>query len=141
MDFDAFLKTRLVAEVQENRPGCNILRHRVAILLGQWISVRIHAESRPLVYQIFQHLLDKNDPLNDQVVRVTTGKQFKHVANEWEFDAKTFLPFAPQIISAIMALIEEVELTETKMALLNTISVVVERMDHLVRIEPCIEVT
>lgn len=101
-------------------------------MLGQWVSIKISEENRPLVYQIFQHLLDRSDPLNDQVVRVTAGKHFRHVVDEWEFNPKAFLPFASPILTAIMALIEEVELTETKMALLNTISVVVERMEYLV---------
>ena len=132
LNFDSFLKTRLVMEVQENHPGSNILRRRIAILLGQWVSVKISTENRPLVYQIFQHLLDKRDTLNDEVVRVTAGKQFKNVADEWEFEVKAFMPFAPHILSAIMALIEEVELTETKRALLDTVSVIVERMDYQV---------
>jgi hypothetical protein len=68
--------------------------------------------------------------LNDQVVRVTAGRQFSHVADDWDFQAQPFLPFAPDILSRLMALIEEVELPETKMALLNTVSVLVERLEH-----------
>ncbi len=126
IDFDSFLCSRLVSEVQVSKPGYNILRRRIAVMIGQWVPVRISAQNRPLVYQIFQHLLNKDDPLNDQIVRVTGGKQFRHVADEMEFDASTFLPFASSILGSIMALIEEVELTDTKMALLNTVSVVVE---------------
>ncbi|KAK5012194.1 hypothetical protein LTR60_004509, partial [Cryomyces antarcticus] len=129
LDFDAFLSSTLVTEVQETRPGYNILRRRIAILLAQWISVEISEANRPLVYQIFQHLLDKADPLNDKVVRVTAGRQFKDIADEWDFKAESFLPYASDILTRLMALIEEVELTETKMALLNTISIVVERLE------------
>ncbi|KAJ9666327.1 hypothetical protein H2201_003515 [Coniosporium apollinis] len=130
LDFDAFLSSTLVPEVQKQQPGYNILRRRIAILLGQWITIKVSEQSRPLVYQIFQHLLDKNDPLNDQVVRVTAGKQFKNIADDWEFRVEQFMPFADETLARLMALIEEVELTETKMALLNTISVVVERLEH-----------
>ncbi|KAI9816698.1 MAG: hypothetical protein M1832_004986 [Thelocarpon impressellum] len=130
LDFDAFLISTLVVEVQKQPPGYNILRRRIAILLGQWTPVKVSAANRPVVYQIFQHLLSRDEPLNDQVVRVTAGRQFKHVADEWEFDATAFMPYAPDILSRLMALIEEVELTETKMALLNTVSVIVVRMEH-----------
>lgn len=82
------------------------------------------------MYQIFRHLLNKDDQLNDQVVRVTAARQFRNVADEWEFSAEPFMPFAPDVLARLMALIEEVELTETKMALLNTVSVVVERLEH-----------
>lgn len=77
--------------------------------------------------------MDKNDPLNDQVVRVTAARKFKDVADEWEFQADNFLPYAPTILDRLMALVQEVELAETKMALLNTISSVVERLEHNVR--------
>ncbi len=132
LDFDSHLTSRLVREVQESRPGYNIVRRRIAILLGQWVSVRIAAANRPLVYQIFQHLLNSNDPLNDQIVRVTAGKHFRHVADEMEFDGQAFLPYASQVLSGIRALVEAVELSDTKMALLNTMTVVIERMDQLV---------
>ena len=103
--------------------------------------MKIASERKPIVYQIFQHLLDSSDPLNDQVVRVTAGRKFYEVANEWEFKAENFMPFAPAILDRLMALVQEVELPETKMALLNTISIVVERLEHsvsLVRSAPYI---
>ena len=133
LDFDTFLSSTLVVEVQTQRPGFNVLRRRIAILLGQWAPVKISSAKRPMVYEIFAHLLNAEDPCNDQVVRVTAGRQFKHVADEWEFAASAFLPYAPDILGRLMALIEEVELTETKMALLNSVSVIVERMEHHVR--------
>ncbi|KAK4504389.1 hypothetical protein PRZ48_005305 [Zasmidium cellare] len=130
LDFDAFIRDVLVAEVQKSTPGFNILRRRAAILLGQWISVKISQDSRPLVYQIFQHLLNPDDPLNDQVVRVTAGRQFLNIASDWEFTPEHFLPYAQTILTQLMQLIGEVELTDTKMALLNTISVIVEHVDQ-----------
>jgi hypothetical protein len=119
-----------VPEVQSQQSSYKILRRRNAILLGQWISVKVSESNRPIVYQIFQHLLNKNDPLNDLVVRITAGRQLKHIAAEWEFKAEHFLPMAPDTLSQLMALIEEVEMTDTKMSLLNTISTIVERLDQ-----------
>jgi hypothetical protein len=119
-----------VAEAGKQKPGFNIIRRRIAIIISQWIAIKIAKEKKPIVYQIFQHLMDKADPLNDQVVRVTAGRKFKEIADEWEFNADNFLPYAPVMLDRLMALVQEVELAETKMALLNTISVVVERMEH-----------
>ena len=130
LDFDTFIQDVLVAEVQKQVAGYSIIRRRAAILLGQWISVKVSDSSRPAVYQIFQHLLGKDDALNDQVVRVTAGRQFKNICDVWEFNAEQFMPYAETTLTRIMQLIDEVELTETKMALLNTISVAVERLDH-----------
>jgi hypothetical protein len=130
VDFDSFIEKTLVAEAGKQKPGFNIIRRRIAIIISQWISIKIAKEKKPIVYQIFQHLMDKNDPLNDQVVRVTAGRKFMEVANEWEFSADNFLPYAPVTLDRLMALVQEVELAETKMALLNTISTVVERLEH-----------
>ena len=132
LDFDSFLASTLVVEVQKQRPGFHLLRRRIAILIGQWIVVEVSRPSRAVIYEIFRHLLNGEDPLNDQVVRVTAARQFKIVADEWEFDIEAFAPHAPELLSRLMSLVKEVELTETKMALLNTVSVIVERMGHQV---------
>ncbi|KNG45188.1 importin 11 [Stemphylium lycopersici] len=130
LDFDSFLENTLVAEATKQAPGFNIIRRRIAILISQWITIKMAQEKKPIVYQIFQHLLDKNDPLNDQVVRITAGRKFHAVADEWEFKADAFLPYSQVTLDRLMALVQEVELPETKMALLNTISLIVERMEH-----------
>ncbi len=130
-DFGQFLNNTLVQEIQISKPGYNILRRRAAIVLGQWLPVK-EGLNRPLVYQIFQYLLDKGDQLNDQVVRVTAGRQLKNVLDPFEFAAEPFMPYVPNILGSLMALIEEVELPDTKLALLNTISVVVTKMEQQV---------
>ena len=132
-DFGSFLESTLVQEVQTQLPGYNILRRRAAIVLGQWLPVK-EGLNRTLVYQIFQHLLDDRDQSNDQVVRVTSGRQLKNIVDPFEFTAEKFMPFAPAILGSIMALIQEVELPETKMALLGTISVIVTKMERQVRV-------
>ncbi len=120
----------MVVEVQKQQPGYKILRRRIAILLGQWISVKTSQSSRPLVYQIFRHLLDDRDPLNDLVVRVVAGRHFQYIASEWEFKADQFMPHADEVLTRLMTLVEEVAMTETKMGLLTSISAVVERLEH-----------
>ena len=132
-DFAAFLQNSLVPEVQIQKPGCNILRRRIAIVLGQWLPVK-EGLDRSLVYQIFQHLLDNTDSSNDQVVRVTAGRQLYKVIDPFEFTAEGFMPFAPAILERLMSLIQEVDLIETKMALLGSINLIVARME--LRITP-----
>lgn len=119
----------MVEEVQIPQSGYNILRRRAAVVLGQWLPVK-EGLNRPLVYQIFQHLLNKGDQLNDQVVRVTAGRQLRNVVDPFEFAAEPFVPYVPSILGSLMALIEEVELPDTKLALLNTISVIVTKMER-----------
>lgn len=131
LDFGNFLDNILVQEVHISQPGYNILRRRAAIMLGQWLPIK-EKLNRPLVYQIFQHLLDGEDPLNDEVVRVTAGRQIKHIIEPFEFTAEAFQPYLPNIIERLMGLIYEVNLPETKMALVGTISVIVTKMEQRV---------
>jgi hypothetical protein len=134
VDFDAFITNTLVPEAQKQKPGYNIIRRRIAIIISQWIAIKIAMDKKPIVYQIFEHLMNPNDPLNDLVVRVTAGRKFQQIADEWEFKAENFVPYTPGILDRLMALVKEVELQETKMALLNTISIIVERLEHNVGI-------
>ena len=143
-DFDAFLTSTLVNDVQQAGPGYKVLRRRIAILIGQWITIKISEANRPLVYQIFQHLLKSDDETNDHVVRVTAARQLKLVVDDFTFQAEGFLPYTPDILGRMMALIQEVENTETKMAILETIRVIAVRLeqhigpfaDHIVSILP-----
>ena len=131
-DFNTFLMTTLANDLQQSSPQYNIVRRRIAILIAQWSCVDIPRLNRPFINQTFQHLLDKNQSTNDLSVRMTAGKQFKVVADAWEFQPDAFVPFAPSILSALIGLIQEVDLIETKMALLATVTTVVERLENRV---------
>ncbi|PWW79173.1 ARM repeat-containing protein [Tuber magnatum] len=137
LNFDQFMHNTLVKEIQIQQPGYNILRRRIAILIGQWVSVNISRDSRPTIYQITQHLLNREDPLNDLVVRLSAARNLKRSVDEWEFGVESFLPYVDDLFSKLMSLINEVEQTEVRMGLLDVIGVVVERLEH--RIAPYAE--
>ncbi|KAL7268006.1 hypothetical protein RUND412_009385 [Rhizina undulata] len=132
MDFDQFLINTLVNEVQIGQQGYNILRRRTAILIGQWVSVKISEAARPVMYQIFQHLLAKEDPLNDLVVRLSAARSLKRCIYEWEFKIEGFLPFADDLFSKLMVLMDDVEQTDTRMGVLDVIGAIVERLEFRV---------
>ncbi|KAL8689874.1 MAG: hypothetical protein Q9218_004551 [Villophora microphyllina] len=129
IDFNPFLRETLKSEVQIQQPGYNVLRRRIAIVLGQWLPVKTGLD-RELVYQIFQHLLNKDDSWNDLVVRITAGRQLKEIILPFEFNNETFKPYSATILNRLMALIDEVELSETKFALLSTLSVLIQSLDE-----------
>ena len=131
LDVGEFLQSTLAQEVQIQRQGYNILRRRAAIWLGQWLPVK-EGLNRPLVYQMFQHLLTRGDQLNDQVVRVTAARQLKNVIDPFEFRAEQFTPYIQHILGSMMALTEETELPETKIAILGTIGVIVNKMEQAI---------
>ncbi|KAF7519886.1 hypothetical protein G7054_g12941 [Neopestalotiopsis clavispora] len=128
-DFDEFLKTTLVADVQQQGPLCTVLRRRISILISQWVKVSVAKESLPTIYQIFQHFFNPDDHTNDIVVRITGARQFKDVANQFIFDGEGFAPYAEEIIVRLIRLLQEISVDETKLAILDTIKVLIERME------------
>ncbi|KAK3388872.1 armadillo-type protein [Sordaria brevicollis] len=128
-DFDRFLKTTLVKDAQIQDSMSKLLRRRIAILLNQWISIRIAEESRPAVYEIFRHLMNPDDPHNDQVVRITAAREFKGIVDDFGFQGEQFLPFAPDVFNQLMGLLQEVASDETKLTVLDTIRAIVQRME------------
>lgn len=128
-DFDSFLAFILTSDVRAQDPLAKVLRRRIAILISQWVTVRIDAANRPVAYEIFRHLMDPNDNMNDQVVRITAARQFRIVADDLGFDGEQFLPFASDVFGRLIELIWEVSLDDTRLAILDTIRVIVSRMD------------
>jgi hypothetical protein len=128
-DFDSFLASTLVKDAQLQAPLAKLLRRRIAILLSQWVPVKISDASRPLVFDIFRHLMNQGDPINDEVVRITAARQLKPIADEFEFRAEFFLPYATDIFTQLIGLLKSVEVDETKLAILETLRSFVNRMD------------
>ncbi len=131
-DFDAFLMSTLTQDVQSQAPLAKLLRRRIAILLSLWVPVKIKDQSRPLIFGIFRHLMKKDDPINDEVVRITAARQLKWVVDDFDFKAELFEPYAADILSLLVEMLGEVGADETKLAILETIRVVINRMDTLV---------
>ena len=134
LDFNLFLRSTLVQEVQFRNPGYNLIRRRAAILLGQWVPIQPDTLDRRLAYQVFAHLLNKQDGLNDSVVQVTAGRQLRPVLEPFEFIFDDFAPYATHIFQSLMSLIRDTELSETKLALLETVRVGVTKLED--QIEP-----
>lgn len=129
LDFNTFLRTTLVPEVQMNHPNYNILRRRTAIMLGHWVPIKPETLDRVAVYQIFAHLLASREPLNDHVVRVTAARQLRLILEPFEFNYSDFRPYATPLLENVMSLAAETELSETKMALLETVRIAVTRLE------------
>ena len=124
-----FIENVLSQEVQKPNPGYAIIRRRAAIFLGQWLPIK-EGLNRPLVYQIFRRLLEEDDNMYGQVVRITAARQLKNVIDSFEFAAGPFQPYAPEIISRIMFVARETSLPETKLAMLQTLSTIVVKMEE-----------
>lgn len=131
-DFNGFLTTTIVSDLQQMDPMYSIIRRRIAITLARWIVVNVDDERKPLVYEIFNMLLDPSIELNTQSVRITAGKRLHDVVDAMYFRQTAFAPFTASIMSRLLDLIRSVELAETKMAILHTVSTIISQMDQAV---------
>ncbi|KAH8906125.1 ARM repeat-containing protein [Coniochaeta sp. PMI_546] len=128
-DFDSFLTSTLVRDAQIQDPYAKLLRRRIAILISQWVTVKINTANRTVVYDIFRHFMNPADKINDDVVRITAARQFKLVADDYEFSGDAFLPYASDMFTNLIDLLKETSNDETKLAILETMRVIVSRMD------------
>ncbi|KAI5864741.1 ARM repeat-containing protein [Durotheca rogersii] len=129
VDFGEMVRTTIAADAQQAGQWCQILRRRIAILLSQWVPVKMDNKTRPLVYEIFRHFLNSRDGCNDIVVRITAARQLKSVVDEIEFQEALFVPFAADIFTELIGLLQQVDIDETKLAILETTRCLVQRMD------------
>lgn len=131
-DFHAFLSSTIVQDAQQTGGLYRVLRRRIAILLSQWAPVKLDDASRPMVYQIFQHFLSLDDDTNDLVVRITAARQLRWIADELDFSAEAFLPYTSDVLNQLTILTLHVEIDETKLAILESIRIIVSRMEEQV---------
>ncbi|OLL24970.1 Importin-11, partial [Neolecta irregularis DAH-3] len=129
IDFDHWLTQRLMNEVQVANPSYKVLRRQIARIIGSWVCVKCSKEMRPMIYTTIQHLMNKQDPVNDIVVRLTAVDCLRASVDEWDFEADKFLPFMEYFLDSLIMMMDEVEHIEIRLKILNVLGVVVERME------------
>ncbi|TLD28653.1 hypothetical protein PspLS_03548 [Pyricularia sp. CBS 133598] len=132
-DFDTFVTSTVVQDVQTQGDLAKLLRRRIAILLSQWVPINISDATRPVVFEIYKHLMNPADQHNDQVVRITAARQFRKIADDFEFKGEIFQPHAYEILTRLISLLTELEQDETKLAILDTVRLIIDRMETTAR--------
>ncbi|KAH7493624.1 hypothetical protein FOMA001_g1653 [Fusarium oxysporum f. sp. matthiolae] len=131
-DFDAVLASTIVNDARLQGGLCKVLRRRIAILVSQWAPIKLDDSSRPIVYQIYRHFLNPEDETNDVVVRITAARQLRWIADELDFNVDAFLPYTSDVLSQLINLVQSVDVDETKLAILESIRILVTRMEEQV---------
>ncbi|TQS33123.1 hypothetical protein Golomagni_06544, partial [Golovinomyces magnicellulatus] len=131
-DFDAVLASTIQNDAQQQGGLFKVLRRRIAIVISQWAPVKLTDNSRPLVYQIFRHFLNPSDETNDLVVRITAARQLRWIADELDFSVEAFLPYTSDVLTQLIDLAQNVDVDEIKLAILESIRILVQRMEEQV---------
>ncbi|KAF6833378.1 importin-beta domain-containing protein [Colletotrichum plurivorum] len=129
-DFDTLLTSTIVQDAQQPGELYKVLRRRIAIMVSQWVTVKIDDSSRRLVYGMFRHFLNPAEVTNDVVVRITAARQLRWIVDELAFSAEAFLPYAGDVLNELLLLLQSVDIDETKLAILESMRILVTRLEN-----------
>ncbi|BGP12651.1 hypothetical protein JCM10213v2_000568 [Rhodosporidiobolus nylandii] len=126
IDFTQWLNGTLAAECTGTDSNYRIIRRRIAWLLGNWVGEDLAATSRTQIYTLLVHLLGRNAS-TDAAIRLTAARSLAK-CDTWDFDREAFVPLLPRAIEEVVQLLGEVELSDSRMRLNQTLGVVIDRV-------------
>ncbi|XP_057379434.1 importin-11-like [Daphnia carinata] len=127
VDFDRWFSQVLLQELRVKESNYRILRRRVVWLLGRWIGVKLSVDLRPLIYETVLGLME---PGEDLVIRLSSAVTLRSALDDFEFNAEQFLPYLERSFSLLFTLLKETEECETKMNVLNVMSLLIELLGN-----------
>lgn len=119
--------------VPKSLDGDRVLRRRGCLMVSEWIGTGVSRETRLQMYAFLTEMLD---PSQDLVVRITASQAVRDVIDDWEFKKGDFDSFIPSCLASLMALISVLSSTEMRIFVINVMSIVLERLNPLVPLEP-----
>ncbi|XP_025833971.1 importin-11-like isoform X1 [Agrilus planipennis] len=130
IDFDQWFTNTLVQELKVKDPNYRIIRRRVSRLIGNWTGIKLSTDLRPLLYECIINLLGSDE---DMAVRLTTSTTLRHAVDDFEFNAEQFRPYLDTTFNLLFSLLKETTECETKMHVLNVMTLVVERVGQTIQ--------
>ncbi|CCE82967.1 Piso0_002737 [Millerozyma farinosa CBS 7064] len=133
VEFDRFLVENLIPEalntqLEENK----IIRRRICLIISEWVLVKCSRESRVSVFKLLYTFLQPNQPANDKIVKLTAVQTLRIVLDDWDFNKSDFEPFLKDIVVLLLSAVSEMDLTESKLYVFSTLSVLISRCNPIV---------
>ncbi|KAH8233243.1 hypothetical protein KR026_005864 [Drosophila bipectinata] len=129
LDFGAWLTSQLLAELRIEAPNFRILRRRIIWLVGNWVGVQLPRELRPVAYEACLHLLRRQE---DMPTRLAAARTLNLLIDDFEFMPEAFHPYFPSLFEALFMLLHEAEECDTKIVVLGTMTLLVEKMSEYI---------
>ncbi|ONH66633.1 Importin-11 [Cyberlindnera fabianii] len=137
-----FFPEALKNDMSEQR----IIKRRVCLLINEWVGLSVITPATyQNIYNLLLNFLDPSNPISDTVVKLTAIQALKTIITDWDFKKDDFKPFIKDFTHHLLSLTTTMELTESKLFLLNTISDLIARtnphisvneLDQLLNIVP-----
>ncbi|KAJ3380752.1 Importin-11 [Lobulomyces angularis] len=122
LDFDNWFNSRLIAESTNHQH-----KRRIAVVIGNWISVKASKEIRGSIYTVLLSLMKKEE---DLCTRLTAVYNLKICVDDWDFEVDKFFNYFETSLNLFLSLINDTEEFESKIKVLNCLSVIIERMEE-----------
>ncbi|XP_010920803.2 uncharacterized protein [Elaeis guineensis] len=123
LNFNEWFHRSLSIELANDHPNMRIIHRKIALLLGQWVS-EIKGETRKLVYCALIKLLQDNDI----AVRLAACRSLCYLVQDTSFSEQDFFELLPACWSLCFNLMEDVQEFDSKVQILNLISVLIEHV-------------
>ncbi|KAG9142525.1 hypothetical protein Leryth_011626 [Lithospermum erythrorhizon] len=120
LTFKDWFNAALALELTNDHPNMRIIHRKVALILGQWVS-EIKDDTRRQVYCALIKLLQDGD----LCVRLAAARSLYFHIEDVNFSEKDFSDLLPTFWDSCFTLIQEVQEFDSKVQVLNTISVLI----------------
>lgn len=123
LDYAAFYAGTLAPLLADARPEAALSRRRAVWFVGRWAG-EVRQDMFDQVYAAVTALLEDRD----RVVSLTAMAALRLLVDEWSFQADLFLPHLELALKALVALARRAAEPETRVGILNTVSLILDRM-------------
>ncbi|XP_019852787.1 PREDICTED: importin-11-like isoform X2 [Amphimedon queenslandica] len=125
MDFELWFQTHLIKDLSVSDKRYHIIKRRVLWLLGCWVGVKFDAVYHPTLYQCIINNLGPNENV---LVRLAAVDTLKQSIEDISFSSEPISTFIPSITECLLVLLRQLESPETKLLVMNTFCVLIERV-------------
>ncbi|GJQ74570.1 Ranbp11 [Trypoxylus dichotomus] len=129
VDFDQWFLNTLIEELKIKHNNYRVIRRRVSSLIGNWTGIKLSLELRPALYECVTSLLESDE---DMAVRLTASTSLRHAIDDFEFNSEQFKPYLDRAFNLLFNLLKEAKECETKMHVLNVMTLIVERVGQTI---------
>lgn len=128
-----FLPESLKNDIIENK----VLKRRICLLINEWLGLSntLNDSNIDKIYQMLLNFQDSSNPINDKVVKLSSIQTLNSILSDWDFKKPLIKPYISKFIKNLLNLINEMELTESKLFLLNTIAILISKTNELITLE------
>nr|XP_023029960.1 importin-11 [Leptinotarsa decemlineata] len=125
IDFDGWFMNTLLQELKIKHNNYRVIRRRALSLIGRWTGIKLSSELRPALYDCINNLLSSDE---DMAVRLTAASTLRFAIDDFEFNSEQFKDYMFDAFNLLFTLLKESKECDTKMQVLNVMTLLLERM-------------